>query len=449
MSGSCDNLGAPAPNDLDDGVAQMAKAMGIRSCSNYNTSQQFSASARASIDTGLGSASGSVSTSMANSITDSVGCEQLFLSANQYASATKKISCLLTKNTAAVSDSTSNVNTIKLKAGKDLNAQDIRLNQSISVKLIKLSSLTNEQKQEISDVVQKTALASIDAVQNSKSGIGATPQGSKVCTDNKAKMTQENLTNITNETINTISNTQSNTNEIVIEAGGNLNLFKTFEANQNIVVDIVATAILSNSVSTALSSFTSELSSLTAKASQSAENLGAESLGRQAGDAAAAIAAAEKTGTYSMLSAVALAMVLVAFASRTKTGTEVDKKEKQRSFIKKILIIGFCIFGIPSSFGVWWFFKGYEDAYNIQLSATVEALRQCAADKKCLDCGQPESDECKKCAKDNCPEGIPPQHESNITWKALCITGVVIGGFCLFGYLYLVLKYVFGANKSS
>ena len=53
---SCDNLGQPSQADFNQGGADLAKAMGVSTCSTYNKSIQNSFSSEASLSA---SASGS------------------------------------------------------------------------------------------------------------------------------------------------------------------------------------------------------------------------------------------------------------------------------------------------------------------------------------------------------------------------------------------------------
>jgi len=311
---SCNNLGEPSANDFKEGVSQIAQALGTKSCSTSSDITQFSLGGNAYVNTPFGDAGMGFQQSYSDSLTDTVGCEQLAIASNQFAAATKKISCLITKDSSNINVTTLNTNTIEIASGRDLTAEDIKIDQKINVKVVSTANLSSNTKKAISDEVKNTALTTIGAVQESKSGMGATPQGSKVVTDAKTKIENLSFTNITDETIKNVSVTTTSANTIKITAGRDINFKKKFEATQDIAADIAATAILSNAMTTALESVTTNLNETKMELKQKAENLGADTLGRQAAEGLALVTKAQRESQYGTFSTIAAVIVVVIVA---------------------------------------------------------------------------------------------------------------------------------------
>lgn len=311
---SCSGLGAPTPNDFTEGVSQVAKSLGTQACATSADITQFSLAGNAYVNTPIGDAGMGFKQSYSDALTNTIGCEQLSIASKQFAASTKKISCLISKDSSNSSVDTLNTNTIEIGAGRDLNAEDIVLDQKVKVKVVSVAQLSSDTKQAISDEVKNTALTVIDAVQESKSGMGATPQGSKAVSEAKTKLQNENFVNITDNTIKDVTVTTTTTNTVKINAGRDINFKKKFEATQDIVADIAATAILSNAVSTALESVASNIEETRMTLKQKAENLGADTLGRQAGEGLALMTKAQRESQYGPLSVIAIVVIVVVIA---------------------------------------------------------------------------------------------------------------------------------------
>jgi hypothetical protein len=311
---SCNNLGEPSANDFKEGVSQIAQALGTKSCSTSSDITQFSLGGNAYVNTPFGDAGMGFQQSYSDSLTDTIGCEQLAIASDQFAASTKKISCLISKDSSNITVNTINTNTIEISSGRDLTAEDIVLDQKINVKVVSTAKLSDETKNAISDEVKNTALTTIGAIQESKSGMGATPQGSKVVTDAKKKIENVSFTNITNETIKNVTIDTISANTIKITAGRDINFKKKFEATQDIAADIAATAILSSAITTALESVTTNLNETKMELKQKAENLGADTLGRQAAEGLALVTKAQRESQYGQLSTIAAVIVVVIIA---------------------------------------------------------------------------------------------------------------------------------------
>jgi hypothetical protein len=402
MSAGCDNLGEPTKKERDESVANVLKAMGSKSCSTSSDIDQFSLAMGGYVSSPIVDAGVNLNTSYASSLTGTDGCEQIAIASDQFASSVKKISCLITSDSSNVNVKTINTNTIEFDAGRDLKADSIKLVQKIGVKVVTLANLSNNTKQQIADEVQNAALKTIEVAQDSKSGMGATPQGSKVVTDSKSEISQENLTKIVNETIKDVDVTTTSQNVIKIYSKRDIILEKPFEATQEIVADIAATIILSNSITGALESFTKNISETRAEIKQKAENLGADTLGRQAAEGYAAMVQAQKSGIggYGGIATVVF-LIIALFAMNKMFGAGGGggygmagggaMYAQSMGWSKKLLIIFFILCAIASGVAVWWTnFGGAWNYWSAKKNKRDEELKKCLysdppiAEKDCV-----------------------------------------------------------------
>ena len=177
---SCNELGPPTDNDIKEGASQIAAALGTKSCDTSSDITQFGMAANAYVNTPIGDAGMGFNTEYSSALTGTSGCEQVSIASKKFASSVKKIACLISRDKSNVGVKTLNTNTIQFKAGRDLEAEKISLVQKINVKVISTANLSRETKNEISDSVKTAALDVLSCAQDSVSGMGATPQGSKI-----------------------------------------------------------------------------------------------------------------------------------------------------------------------------------------------------------------------------------------------------------------------------
>jgi hypothetical protein len=381
----------PTKEDLAESAQGILKAAGAQACNNNSRATQASASLEFQAEAGFGLASmgGSANVSFADSASSSIGCDQIGVLSQQFASATKKIACFMNEDRTSKSTIVNNINRITFKSGGKLTIKgNVDINQNIEMKLVDLATLSTNVKQQISNEVYATAMQTADAIQTSKSGFGATPQGSKSISDLKTKITDENVTNIVNQTIRDLSITVNNKNEVIFESKDDLTLLKDFTVSQNLIVDITATAILTNSVDNVLKSFTQNASTQTAKMTQVAENLGAESLGKQAGDAAKAIIEARgKNSTYGIIGIIACIFVLGLFLKFAGVGKMLQKRGSIKPSKGAKIVLGFIIFlgiGLMVAGGllIKKAFITYDEEYLKKMNEDLATFRKCVEDKK-------------------------------------------------------------------
>lgn len=291
---ACDSQ-PPNKREIKAAMPDILKSLGTQSCKNTSDISQVSAAYTATMG-GFGVSAGvSGNASYSDSKVTSVGCEQVAVAAKQYLASTRKVACILNENVTTSSKSLTAGNSIIFRSQNgDINIDGpLKISQNIEITMIDLAQLSKQAKMSIADEVKQTALQVADTIQESNSGMGATPQGSKTVSDQKSEITSENVNNIVEKVINEVSITLNANNDILIETvNGDINLGET-TMDQNILINLTATLITTNAIDTTLKSLATSMSLQESKARQAAENLGADTLGRQAGDAAVAIVKAQ------------------------------------------------------------------------------------------------------------------------------------------------------------
>jgi hypothetical protein len=321
---SCNNLPPPTKEQTTNAAAQIATALGTTACATSSDITQFSMGGTAYVNTPIADAGIGFQQSYSDSLTNTIGCEQIAIASNEFAASAKKISCFITKDSSNVTVDTKTVNTIIFEAGRDFIIEDeMKLTQKAQVKVVSLTKLDQSTKNAMTNEVKTAALNIIDQIQDSKSGMGATPQGSKAVSQARTNVEQIDFSNVTNETIKNININTDTQNTIKIKAGRDI-LFKSkFEANQELLADVAAQVFLSNAVSAALESFTSTTSETRAQLKQKAENLGADTLGRQAAEGLAKVVQTQREsqfGTASIVFIIAAAIVAIIFLKKGGSG---------------------------------------------------------------------------------------------------------------------------------
>jgi hypothetical protein len=233
------------PEDLKSATVDMMKATGAQSC----TTAGMSAEAKASVMGGLGEAGVKVQASATS------GCEQIAALAQSFKQSTDAISCIIGKSTQSISADTSAVNSISFEIGGDFfggesNETSIAIEQGIIQRIVDIKQMSVEQKAAIANVVDTFNQQAAQVGLNSKTEAGATPQGQKAITDIATKISNSNAAAQVNDTISEIVTTVSAGNNVLFKVGGNFYMpAKGFTSNQNILQDITAAAILTNSMS--------------------------------------------------------------------------------------------------------------------------------------------------------------------------------------------------------
>jgi hypothetical protein len=266
-------------------AAELAKAMGVKQCST----DQMSARAQAQVDTMVGSAEMEVTANR----TVTVGCEQLLINASTYDQAVTDVTCVLQKSSTSSITTVTGINKITFdtsnKSGAKGGDQNFKcgdkgfvINQSIDMDIITQMALSSDEVLNIANATKTVVSNVLDAAQKSKSGLGATPQGSKILSDASSDLTSDSYIAQMREQINSMSVNLSGSNEVSFTTGGgNLNITgNNCIINQSIIIRLLATQIVNNALTSAFATVVSSDNTTFVKSDQQAENAGAESLSK-------------------------------------------------------------------------------------------------------------------------------------------------------------------------
>lgn len=242
----------PPPPKLPDAergsrAAEIAEAMGVQSCDT--STKTFNASADYSALGGL-AAKGSIDITYNES--SSIGCEPLIISADTYYKNQQAINCTLKSSKATVSREFNAGNKIVLEAGRDIktNCNEFVINQSVSINVVDLTQLSTSDVTSIAKATKDVISSITNNVLEQKMELGATPNGAKDVKDKLAQINETDYNALVNETINNISLSVNASNDIIIKAGRDLILSgERCKFSQDIVLEIVSTAIITDSVS--------------------------------------------------------------------------------------------------------------------------------------------------------------------------------------------------------
>lgn len=266
---SCPPPPKPSDEQLGSAAAQMCKAMNIESC------KTSSYTAQAEMGNFLASASLNVSGS------STVGCDQVMAMANSYYQSQQNISCVLKQTSTKNQTSVTGINSININALRDdfIAECPLDIDQKIKINLVELSQLSQEQKNEIAKSVKTTTDDIVKTLQDSKSGFGATPQGSKYISDTLSKVQNIDYNKNVTQTLNEITTSVQGGNTINITAGRSVILKGTqCKIHQDSVIDIMATSILNDQVSNIFTSMSEMTKKTTTDVTQTATNAGMPNL---------------------------------------------------------------------------------------------------------------------------------------------------------------------------
>jgi hypothetical protein len=264
---SCPTPPKPTDEQLGSAAAEIAKAMKIESC------KTSAFSAQAEVDAFLASASMQVSGS------STVGCDQVMAMANSYYQSQQNISCVLRQTATSNQTTVTGINSINITATKgDVTFEaPLVIDQKLTLTLVTLSQLSQEQKNEIVKTVKTTTDDIVKTLQESKSGFGATPQGSKYISDSLSKIQNTNFDQNVSQTLNDIVTNVQGGNTLNI-TGNNVTFKKDTKLNQDLVLEIMASSILNDQISNTFNSMTDITKKTTIDSKQKAENEGMPNL---------------------------------------------------------------------------------------------------------------------------------------------------------------------------
>jgi hypothetical protein len=268
---SCPPPPKPSSEQLASAAAEICKAMKIESCktSSYNVQGE--------VDAFITSASLNINGSSA------VGCDQVMAMANSYYQSQQNITCILRQTSTKNNLTVTGINSIVIKAGMDLTIDGgeggFEVDQKLKINVVKMDQLSQEQKNEITKTVKTTTDDVVKVLQDSKSGFGATPQGSKYISDSLTKIDNTNFDQNVSQTLNEISTNQIGTNTLEIVAGRNVIIKgKSTKINQDIALDIIATSILNDQILNVFDSMSDITKKTDVDITQKAKNEGVPNL---------------------------------------------------------------------------------------------------------------------------------------------------------------------------
>lgn len=180
----------------------------------------------------------------------SLGCEQIAVTAIQYAQTKKSIVQILNCSCTTINTSTIANNTIKITSYNSQWDCDLNISQNIDINVVSLNEITEQQKVDISSLTSTFLQNSVENLITSSSELGSTSDGQKTINDINTNITEETLINQATTTVNEMITSTSVGNQIEIELHDSLLTGEECNFDQNILLDITARNILSSSLST-------------------------------------------------------------------------------------------------------------------------------------------------------------------------------------------------------
>lgn len=245
-SGNMDTTCEPPVLSRDEkniNTAEIANSLGVTAC---NQSAEF-ASKIGQVKAKIPFASASAKIQINDSKTAQVGCEQIDIIAEKIRNATANVSCILNKNTVRDSKTITAKNNILFEVDDlTINCDEgLSIDQNISINMVSLAQLTDTEITQIADSLDaarddiKSFAQDAVAKQTATSG-----GGQKSVFDRVATMETTNYKKTVDEKIKEMS-IQVNANNDIIFKGKKATLSgRTCKMNQNILIDIVASAIV-------------------------------------------------------------------------------------------------------------------------------------------------------------------------------------------------------------
>lgn len=247
---------APTPSREQEinSLANILEASGVQAC-NQTSSQSAGMFAGAALTLG---GVGGVGGSFRTLTTSNLGCEQIFAASKRYEQAVQNVSCIINKSSTTNKVNTSAVNSIEISAGENLVIGcNLEVDQTIGVTVVSEINLSEQEISDIADETKAVVKQFSDAVLDSTTEAGATPQGQKIYMDTQNLIKDINYKQKVKDSVREISTNINSENKLVIKAKnvsltGNLCKFK-----QGIVLDIIATNIINSVVSDTLKTISS------------------------------------------------------------------------------------------------------------------------------------------------------------------------------------------------
>jgi hypothetical protein len=265
---------------------KILSAAGAQSCQTDASIQQFEAQMRASV----GFASTAAGVKASNSNTSTIGCDQLTVIANKYNKTVQNVACMLKTSKNVTRTTASGINNIIWESTNgDIDVEcgegGLNFSQKMNLQIISKVSLSSQELTQIANEVNDVVKTVAEAVQDSKSGIGATPQGQKAISDTLTNINTIDQKNKIDETIKELVTSISGANTVTIRAKGNIKIRgNQCRIDQDMVLNMIADQVVNDAVSTSLSALSKTVSESESRVSQKGEALGAESLALKLAD---------------------------------------------------------------------------------------------------------------------------------------------------------------------
>jgi len=331
-SAQCPPVPTLPANQLATEAKTILEAAGAQACHTEASIQQ--AEAQFSGSSVFGSISGGVKAS--NSDTSAIGCEQLAVIANKYNKAVQNVACILKTSKHITTTTVKGVNNINFEStdgGVTINCgkEGLDFKQKMNLKVISNINLSNEELTQITNDINDVVKTTVQAVQDSTSGIGATPQGNKAISDTITNINSIDQKNKIDEKIKEVINNISGTNSLTVKGKESVLVEgKNCKISQEMVIELVANQIVKESVSDSLSSISKTVSETESSVSQKSVNKGAEELALKIKDTSVSPMA------YVMIAIIAIVLIGALYMLGSKLGAKaLDKMPAQRYYRRK------------------------------------------------------------------------------------------------------------------
>lgn len=241
-------------DEFESAANNILKNLGVTSCKYTQTIDETAAQIQE--QTGLvlspfgvgGAYTASGTTGETDSTTSAIGCEQIAVTAVRYVQTKKSIMEILNCSCTNIDQSAVATNKVRLVAHGSVIDCDLVINQEIQIKTIALNEVSTEMKQEIERLTTDFLDFSIDKMVTDSGEMGKTPSGQKSVTDLKTELNSEETQRQINENITNMIQTINADNEIVVEIHDSVLSGSSCKMDQNILLEVVATNILSSSM---------------------------------------------------------------------------------------------------------------------------------------------------------------------------------------------------------
>jgi hypothetical protein len=256
-------------------AAEIAKAMGVRACemSQASFTANFGASAFAVMSTEM---------EVTYNQSSTVGCESLMINASEYNQSQQNITCTINKSSMKTNINTKAGNSITFDAGKniDIDCKDgFNIKQDLNLESVNTINLTSETVTSIANQTKDTVKKTLDTIQKSTTGLGATPAGQKAISDEVVNINNVDYGKLVNDTLKEINISTDAQNNITFKAGGNVTIKgNNCNLDQSLLLKVIANSVLSDAYSQAFSNISEKINESDTKMRQENEAKGAESL---------------------------------------------------------------------------------------------------------------------------------------------------------------------------